>query len=60
MKLKILKITDKVKKFKNSKTLSEFNKKIIMSFENKINELNIVLPEAKAPVGSYVATKISW
>ena len=30
-----------------------------MSFENKISELNIELPEAKAPVGSYVATKIS-
>ena len=30
-----------------------------MNFEEKINELNIVLPEAKAPVGSYVATKIS-
>ena len=30
-----------------------------MSFENKINELKLNLPEAKAPVGSYVATKIS-
>ncbi len=30
-----------------------------MNFQNKINELNIKLPEAKAPVGSYVATKIS-
>ena len=29
-----------------------------MSFEDKIKELNIELPEAKAPVGSYVATKI--
>ena len=29
-----------------------------MSFENKIKELNIKLPEAKAPVGNYVATKI--
>jgi enamine deaminase RidA (YjgF/YER057c/UK114 family) len=29
-----------------------------MSFEKKIQELDIVLPEAKAPVGSYVATKI--
>ena len=28
-----------------------------MTFENKINELGIELPEAKAPVGSYVATK---
>ena len=30
-----------------------------MSFENKIKELNIILPEAKAPVGSYLATKIT-
>ena len=29
-----------------------------MNFENKIKELKISLPEAKAPVGSYVATKI--
>ena len=30
-----------------------------MSFENKIKELKINLPEAKAPVGSQVATKVS-
>jgi len=30
-----------------------------MNFEKKIQELNILLPEAKAPVGSYVATKIT-
>jgi len=30
-----------------------------MDFENKIKELKINLPEAKPPVGSYVATKIS-
>ena len=29
-----------------------------MNFEKKINELNVKLPEAKPPVGSYVATKI--
>ena len=29
-----------------------------MSVEDKINELGIVLPNAAAPVGSYVATKI--
>ena len=29
-----------------------------MNFENKIKELKINLPEAKPPVGSYVATKI--
>ena len=30
-----------------------------MSYDDKINELNIILPEAKAPVGNYVATKTS-
>ena len=30
-----------------------------MNFEKKIDELKIKLPEAKPPVGSYVATKIS-
>ena len=30
-----------------------------MSFEKKIEELKIKLPEAKPPVGSYVATKIT-
>ena len=30
-----------------------------MTFENKIKELKINLPDAKAPVGNYVATKIS-
>ena len=30
-----------------------------MSFDENIKKLNIVLPEAKAPVGNYVATKIS-
>ena len=30
-----------------------------MNFEDKIKELQIELPEAKAPVGSYVATKIA-
>ena len=29
-----------------------------MTIDKKIEELKIVLPEAKAPVGSYVATKI--
>ena len=29
-----------------------------MSFDNKLKELKITLPEAKSPVGSYVATKI--
>ena len=29
-----------------------------MNFENKLDELKINLPEAKPPVGSYVATKI--
>ena len=30
-----------------------------MSYDEKIKELNIVLPEAKSPVGNYVATTIS-
>ena len=30
----------------------------IMNFEDKIKELKIELPEAKPPVGNYVATKI--
>ena len=30
----------------------------MMNFEEKIKELKIELPEAKAPVGNYVATKI--
>ena len=30
-----------------------------MSFEENIKNLKIVLPDAKSPVGSYVATKIS-
>jgi enamine deaminase RidA (YjgF/YER057c/UK114 family) len=30
-----------------------------MNYEDKIKELKIELPEAKAPVGSYVATKVS-
>ena len=29
-----------------------------MNFEEKIKELKIELPEAKAPVGSYVASKV--
>ena len=30
-----------------------------MTFENKLKELDISLPEAKAPVGNYVATQIT-
>jgi enamine deaminase RidA (YjgF/YER057c/UK114 family) len=30
-----------------------------MSYEDNLKKLNIKLPEAKAPVGNYVATKIS-
>ena len=30
-----------------------------MNYEERLKELNIVLPEAKAPVGNYVATKVS-
>ena len=30
-----------------------------MSYEDNLKKLNIILPEAKAPAGNYVATKIS-
>ena len=30
-----------------------------MSYDDKLKELKINLPEAKAPVGNYVATKVS-
>ena len=30
-----------------------------MNYEDNIKKLNIILPEAKAPAGNYVATKIS-
>ena len=30
-----------------------------MNYDDKIKELKITLPEAKAPVGAYVATKIT-
>ena len=30
-----------------------------MNYEEKLKKLNITLPEAKAPVGNYVATKVS-
>ncbi len=30
-----------------------------MNYEEKLKELNLTLPEAKAPVGNYVASKIS-
>ena len=30
-----------------------------MNYDEKLKELNINLPEAKAPVGNYVATKVS-
>ena len=30
-----------------------------MSYEENLNKLNITLPDAKAPVGNYVATKVS-
>jgi len=46
-----------VNTIKQRKQKKEKNK-LIMSYENKIKELNIKLPEAKPPVGAYVATKI--
>ena len=29
-----------------------------MSFEDNLKNLNIILPDAKAPAGNYVATKV--
>ena len=31
-----------------------------MSAEENIKKLNLILPKAADPVGSYVATKIEW
>ena len=30
-----------------------------MNFDQKLNELNLSLPDAKSPVGNYVATKVT-
>ena len=56
-KIKKSSLGQKLLKFKNSKTGSDFFKK--MTIEDNIKKLNIVLPKAADPVGSYVATKIS-
>jgi len=48
--IKIKKVRKRKKKVKNEK---------IMSIENKIKELGIILPKAADPVGSYLATKIT-
>ena len=47
-------------KTKTNKKLEKSGiKGLIMSYDDKIKELGINLPEAKAPVGNYVATKIT-
>ena len=48
-----------MRKEKNTIKLKNQGKKSEMNFDQKINELNINLPKAADPVGSYVATKIS-
>ena len=48
-----------MRKEKNTIKLKNQGKKSEMNFDQKINELNINLPKAANPVGSYVAAKIS-
>ena len=48
-----------MRKEKNTIKLRNQKKKNKMNFAKKISELNINLPKAADPVGSYVATKIS-
>ena len=48
-----------MRKEKNTIKLKNQGKKSEMNFDQKINELNINLPKAADPVGSYVAAKIS-
>jgi enamine deaminase RidA (YjgF/YER057c/UK114 family) len=43
---------------KSEKKLKINKKKINMNFDEKIKELKIKLPEARDPVGSYVASKV--
>ena len=48
-----------MRKEKNTIKLKNQKKKNEMNLDKKISELNINLPKAADPVGSYVATKIS-
>ena len=48
-----------MRKEKNTIKLKNQGKKSEMNFDQKISELNINLPKAADPVGSYVAAKIS-
>ena len=48
-----------MRKERNTIKLKNQEKKSKMNFDQKINELNINLPKAADPVGSYVAAKIS-
>ena len=48
-----------MRKERNTIKLKNQGEKNKMNFDQKINELNINLPKAADPVGSYVATKIS-
>ena len=51
-------LIEKRKEYDKNKKSKKKKKGKIMNFEDKIKELKIELPEAKAPVGNYVATKI--
>ena len=48
-----------MRKEKNTIKVKKLRKENRMSYDQKINELNINLPKAADPVGSYVAAKIS-
>ena len=48
-----------MRKEKNTIKLKNQRKRSEMNFDQKISELNIKLPKAADPVGSYVAAKIS-
>ena len=47
-----------MRKEKNTIKIKRQRKENKMSYENKIKELNLNLPKAADPVGSYIATKV--
>ena len=50
-------LIEKRKEYDKTKKIKK--KEIKMNYDEKLKELKIKLPEAKPPVGNYVATKIS-
>ena len=56
--IKIEKLKKRKKNEKNNiHSINRIYGEINMSYEDKIKELNLELPEARDPVGSYVASK---